>query len=593
MSPSSHRMRSCSLAAFVSTLATSLLAAPAAAQYALDAPSGNSTTLSPAAIRSQPRGALGGGRGGRVMPDGNALDANLGVYSGGMNAPAQKVDYNARNLVVTGNVAGGRGFRGSVGYRADTDFRARAGSDSLFRWEAYSAESNAVWVQSARSSDQFQIAQGMGQFEYRRPTTPVNTIPTNQPMAARPDSRLRLDRQNSALNIGNVVQLNAQPIEFAQGLDGQNNRVNYFVSPIQGLRMEKISDPLASSGLSLYEKAVARDEIAAGKIRPESAQQAFLSPLSLSVAADSRIKPVSIGDLSSSDAYDRIVRDVIRAYSDAPNVNVNADPMVIEEVRRELEALRGTLRGTTPAPKPERTEPDVAPDPTKPIEPGIDPKTGLPARPSENPEGETLPLGEPAVSDEEQTAIDQELRNAETIRRLAENLRHGETVGDLSPGDRARVDELVQAGQRNIASGEFFAAERSFSDALAISPGNPLLIAGLGNSQLGAGLYLSAALSFRELFTAYPEMIDTKYEVKLLPKEERLRQAIDALRTRIAGRTDADSFGLLLAYLGHQLDDRSLVVEGLGEITGNASNDVLRSLLQEVWMPSRNRPTSP
>ena len=587
---SAPRPYPCSLAAFIATIATSSLVDLAGAQYALDAPSGVSTALSPTAIRSQARGTVGGGRGGQVMPTGNALDANLGVYSGGMNAPRAAVDFNARNLVVTGNVAGGRGFRGSVGYRADTDFRARVGSDDLFRWESYSAESNPVWVQTVRSSDQFQIAQGIGQFEYRRATTPIETIPSNQPMAARPDARLRLDRQNSALNIGNVVQLNAQPIEFAQGVDGRNNQVNYFVSPIQGMRMEKIADPLAKSGLSLYEKAVAREEIARGKLSANLAQDAFISPLSRSAATDARIEPISLGDLSSGDAYDQIVRNVLRAYADAPNVNVAADPKTVEEVRKELEALRGTLRGVKPTE--DREAPDLVPDPTKPVEPGIDPRTGLPGRAPEPESPDAAVPGQPGMTDDERAEVEQELRNAEAIRRMAESLRHGGTVADLSPGDRARVDQLVRSGQDNLAKGEFFAAERCFADALALSPGNPLLIAGLGNSQLGAGLYLSAGLSFRELFTSYPEMIDNRYEVRLLPKEERLRQAVEALRARIAGKTDADSFGLLLAYLGHQLEDRSLVLEGLGAITGSPANDALRELLQEVWMPGRNRPAA-
>lgn len=585
MSPFEPLPRRCSLAAFIAALASSILVEPAAAQYALDAPSGVPTTLSPQAIRSQSRGAVGGGRGGQVMPDGNALDANLGVYSGGMNAPAAKVDYNARNLVVTNNVAGGRGFRGSVGYRADTDFRARTGADDLFRWESYSAESNPVWVQTTRSADQFQIAQGIGQFEYRRSTTPIDTIPSNQPMAARPDARLRLDRQNSALNIGSVVQLNAQPIDFAQGLDARNNQVNYVVSPIQGMRMEKVSDPLTKSGLSLYEKAVAREEIARGKLTADLARDAFVSPLSRNAGANARIEPISLGDVSAGDAYDRIVRDVLRAYADAPNVNVSADPRLVEEVRKELEELRGTLRGATPAA--ERPKPDLVPDPTKPVEPGIDPRTGLPGRVEEPANPESGASIEPEAVDEEREAIERELRNAETIRKMAENLRHGGKVGDLSPGDRARVDQLVQAGQDNIAKGEFFAAERNFTDALALNPGNPLLIAGLGNSQIGAGLHLSAALSFRELFSSYPEMIDTRYEVRLLPKQERLQQAVEALRARIAVKVDADSFGLLLAYLGHQLEDRALVLEGLAEITGNPTNDVLRELLQEVWLPGR------
>src|SRR6185503_5356216 len=63
--------------------------------------------------RSEAQNALGSG---------NALDSNLNATSGRINA-AQKVENFAdRNLIVTGDVAGGRGFRGSVGYTASQDF---------------------------------------------------------------------------------------------------------------------------------------------------------------------------------------------------------------------------------------------------------------------------------------------------------------------------------------------------------------------------------------------------------------------------------------------------------------------------------------
>jgi len=589
MSRSNRRSAAPGLAAVVAACAGGLLAGETFAQNALDAPSGNPASLSPQPIRGQVRGAVGGGRGGFVMPQGNALDANLGVYSGGMNAPAARIDYNARNLVVTDSVAGGRGFRGSVGYVADTDFRGVAGSDANYRFRAYSAESNPVWINTPRSYDQFQIAQGIGQFEFRREST-VMPLGMQGTSFSQPDARLRLDRQNSALNIGNTVQFNAQPIDFAQGTDGANNPVNYFVSPIQGLRMERISDPLFRSGLSPYEKAVAREDISTGRIAPEAVQRTFLSPLG--TALDTKMQPESLLDLSRGQAYDAIVRTVVQTYSNVPNVRIDADPRAIERAKEELATLRGTLRGSRPG-LPSQGEREGF-DPTALPEPGVDPLTGFPMRtkPAESDAAKTPEATiDPAKTDEQRRRLEAERLTNESIRRMAETLRHGNKVADLSPGDRARVDQLVRSAQESMGRGEYFIAERGFADALALNPGNPMLIAGLANCQLGAGLNLSAALSLRELFTSHPEMIDTRYELRLLPSQERMRRAVDALRVRIAGEADADSYGLLLAYLGHQLEDRELVREGLPWLKGSPENDALRTLLEGIWRPDRSRPT--
>ena len=58
-----------------------------------------------------------------ALGSGDVLDANPAVGFGGRNLPTRLTDYRARNLLITGNVAAGRGFRGTVGYFAANDFR--------------------------------------------------------------------------------------------------------------------------------------------------------------------------------------------------------------------------------------------------------------------------------------------------------------------------------------------------------------------------------------------------------------------------------------------------------------------------------------
>src|SRR5882672_6516540 len=89
-----------------------------------------------------------------ALGTGNALDHNLSPTSGGINSPVPIEDFRLRNQIITGNVAGGRGFRGSVGYTAENDFRGRLGSNELFSFRADSAYSDPSIFGFGRSFDQ-------------------------------------------------------------------------------------------------------------------------------------------------------------------------------------------------------------------------------------------------------------------------------------------------------------------------------------------------------------------------------------------------------------------------------------------------------
>ncbi|BAM02362.1 hypothetical protein [Phycisphaera mikurensis] len=76
----------------------------------------------------------------RAAPqNGRALDANPQAGSGGVNPQNTQLDYSARNLLITGQVTGGRQFRGDAGIRAEGAFGGELGSDDLFRFRADSA----------------------------------------------------------------------------------------------------------------------------------------------------------------------------------------------------------------------------------------------------------------------------------------------------------------------------------------------------------------------------------------------------------------------------------------------------------------------
>ena len=87
--------------------------------------------------------------------------------SGGVNSSVRDVRLQARlqNAIVTGNAPGSTGFRGSLGYTADSDFRGATGSDDLFRFER-DAFNSGLAARNIRSIDalkqQMQFSTGFG-----------------------------------------------------------------------------------------------------------------------------------------------------------------------------------------------------------------------------------------------------------------------------------------------------------------------------------------------------------------------------------------------------------------------------------------------
>ena len=536
---------------------------------------------------------------GQTLGSGNSLDANPQVGSGGANVGSVPVDYGARNLLVTGSVPGGRGFRGSVGYTADTDFRARVGSDDNYAFRADSAFSNPAFVTSPIARDRFLVAQGLGVFEYRRESTPVGTA-YQRTINDQPESRLRLDRANAQMAIGRTNWDLGADRTIASSQSAKGEPLRYVISPLRGLQIEALSDPMARAGMSVYERARARQDLALGLTTMED--YARIRPgMELDTPdprrVDTRVVPTNEADrlkLQSSKLMPKSYLDIVDAINKPRGDATKPDgtmpdgtkpdgmkpgetePSQLDRIRESLDGLRARPRDTT---KPDSSKPDTTkPDSTKPdatkSSTGDDAINALISSDGKPRDGEAA------------READREKRRGVLIpvEDAARILRHGKTIDSLGVDDRRRVDELVKQGEAALRDGDYFRAERRFEQAQALAANNPLTEAGIAHAQLGAGLYLSASLTLRNLFIAYPELIDAKYDRSLLPARDRLDKGVEVMRDRAIRGDDSPSYGVLLAYIGHQTGDRKLVEEGLGFVKGSEKLDESRKLLEGVWL---------
>jgi len=332
---------------------------------------------------------------------------------------------------------------------------------------------------------------------------------------------------------------------------------------------------------------------------------------------------------SHGDSYDNIVRSMKDRYQTlgTGQMHSGAEPQAsrleqdYQQLRKQLSqgAIR-SVNSNDPAPAANSNEdqnPGDERDPNARDESGVKPRTPLdpatgsgtlsspagiqssprPGLVTDMPTGDRRPGATPNAGDRPGTEAGSvpgqpgatDMPTPLTLDQYGVILRHGQKVESLSSENQDRFNELMSSAEEKLRQGEYFWAERRFERALRFTPGHPLATAGSAHAQIGAGLYLSSALTLHNLFTSQPEMIDVIYAPSLLPNRERMDESIRQLRLKLDEEHSAESpsdranFAFVLSYLGHQLGDDSLMNEGLDGMTKYAPNDPLLPLLGKVW----------
>ena len=556
----------------------------------------------------------------------NALDHNLqrGPGASRVNPASPKVDYRARNEDVTGTLAGGRSFRGNVGYRPSEDFWAPVGADSIQRSLSYSAYSDPALFNSPLRNDQFRVADGLGIYQFRREYTQLPLYTNVEQVEGLVERQIRLDRSTAAIMSGNLYGTAVGTTQLGMVRDAERGSSLVSASPLRGVRSQPVTDPLLGVNVSPFDRARLVEDIRTGSIGQAQVGVPFINPLapreedlrSASVPDSMRtgarveaglrgaVEPSAVagrmqGNRPGTDpAYERIVARILEQYADRSDVEVVADPRIIEAVREQLEALRMNLRGELDEALLEAEDASAATQSGGVALPGeqlgdpaqVDPDAGTePDRlaggtarlPGLGDRGRD-PLGDPRDDDDPTAAIPEE--RTLSIEEMAQILRHGRLVESLTEGERNRVRELIEEGQTLVAKGDYFKAERRFESALRMQPDHPMATAGLASAQIGAGLYLSAGLTLRKLFTDYPEMIDTRYAEGIIPSRDRLEAVAEVCRNRMNMVRYASGYGLVLAFIGHQLEMPAIVGEGLVPMRLDESTESLAEVLEAVWL---------
>lgn len=511
-----------------------------------------------------------------ALGQGDALDASLNT-TGRTNLPAAREDFRLRNLLVTDSVAGGRGFRGSVGYTAPTDFRGDLGSDEIYPFLRESAFSSAQFLSYGNTFQQLRFGQDMGLLEYRRGFVGASPDTVGDPAftrTGRDDAAIRqLDRLAISSSIDGRNENAGAPLAMGRRFTQDSFEVVQG-SSLQGVYAVPDRGNILVLGLTNLDLAHVQRDLAEERMRfriGAGFDEQFLEAFRPMSSAGRGTSAPSADRLDGRTDY-RMIADTIaerlRERAGLTAEDLAADPESLSTVLTPYDQIRARLFDA-------ERDAAAADDPAS-----LAPPSQTPA-----PGGDVLQLPGPERNDDGGGGDDDEEEGPSIMETEAilELLRHGQEIKTLAGDNENRFNDLLRDGEAFLRAGEYFKAERRFDHALRFTPGHPMALVGLAHAQIGAGLYPSAAASLRDLYTRRPEMIDARFDAGLLPERRRVRTIIDELRERMRSGSRPEGYALLLAYIGHQIEDRVLVTQGIDRIAVATPEDPMLPVLKGLW----------
>ncbi len=530
--------------------------------------------------------------------DGHALDANHATGASRQNTARQRFSLNdLNNAIVTGNVAGGKGFRGDLGYSAAGDFRGATGSNDLFSLSSNSYLPGLIY-------------QRTGFLQVPSSRTALNA---RYQWSLQPSNLLDRAGAGSSIYSNPYAHWGGGGGSGGLGVIADPAGSLGMVQQPSRLRNSLINKDLGQGGVSLtpqWRLALGHSEFTLERefelpsaARSRTAREFFDIPTNPLAG----FKPDSTGELRDRSVWDDLDLFGMSRERGLNKSNINENVRGLpntglergtpSEQREKQEALEAEARGDG--------------DQSNVLRPGEDPYADLLAKLIRQANAIPLEVGEVAYSPSmidamrrfneqfrKQKEAHEEVQtrdgatSSKRVDRLNQELvlpsladlqaAESKTLPTLSGLGNTKVAVLAQAGEAALGAEEFFKAERFFIRALDLDANNQLALAGLAHAQLGAGLYRSAAFSLRKLLTKYPEMALFEYAENLKPSPARLMDLVENLQNLQASNPVPDS-GLLIAYAATLLDDQMAVSNGLRIMSESTAEDPLREFLIEAW----------
>jgi tetratricopeptide (TPR) repeat protein len=527
----------------------------------------------------------------RVGSDGRLNDANNRIGSNGYNSRAEvsRPMYNGGgNNVVTGNVTGGREFRGDVGYTDPGAFRgdtADATTDRFIRSSSgasftgvnqNNAQNVTAFYGSSRAAPPppgFQ-QQGLASGAY---------IPA--PAAQQQGNDLRL---GSVLSTPQTVLPTPGDLMLPGPVDPTRGRSTITASPLYGVRQWQSDVPGEQQFVDRFGQ----------QQRPTGSDQFQLDNATLDQYRSELRADQQPGDANPTDPNGEPNRQQLPAGTDLsrPQGSPTDPNLANSEIPSSLLANRalGGQVGTDQATRQQLMSPAeqsglyaqllrqfeaqgaATTDQEaqrrfvlqRNLREQINQAKAKPPSPDETDPAaggaEGLMPGDPGAG-EQPSALD--------VSKLPVNSAGGSAapagpvkVTNLAEGTKAKgLATLLSGAEESMRAGQFGAAIDRYDAAAKVAPNNPLVTLGRAHAELGASYYGRAESDLRKAFANGPALLLGQYDLVTFLGEERLAFVIKDLKEIATAEKQQAGPTFLLAYVARNMGNDKLAADYLTE----------------------------
>lgn len=172
-----------------------------------------------------------------------------------------------------------------------------------------------------------------------------------------------------------------------------------------------------------------------------------------------------------------------------------------------------------------------------------------------------------------------------------ETLQEGRQVGELkslaAPAGAGATapafEELMKRGEQRLKDGKYLESADVYQQAISAQPNNALAVLGRGHAELAAGMYESAAADLQFVFTKKPELVSVKYALgDYLPLDRQVFLMNDLLKLS-QGKDTGNMASFLLCYLTYQTGRGAELKAELDRWAARPWKDEWQTVADKAW----------
>lgn len=511
---------------------------------------------------------------------GNVRDANTELNSGGSNTAGINSGYNAYsfnpygsstglsagNLTVTGNITGGRSFRGFIPYSDPSQLRTSLGSSAISNFAR-----DSVGLSGIQQAGSGQLVRPQVFYDPGRTVLSSSAIRQgmNRPGSSMPQSERMTGRTDISLQSSNLGQRPGADTAYPQrpygpmdtsamrtgtqeydSADRQSqieDMQRWSTSQDEG-QMRDDGLNLKRPGLHMHDSVMKRPQ---DQVDTAQAQQATEQD----VATRRDVRGLDIAGMDES-----VDNPAGTAYGTQTWQDVQTSGDLYNELRAistMASALDKVMRGDAGG------QADAEDD------------TGV-----------TVSNDPSLVSRIDRMRSDNQ-RSRTYVREMM-----NKRITSFVPGTTtSTLDRVMQRAEQAMQENRYRTASRLYTDATDMQPHNGLAWLGRAHAHFAEGRYVSAAFALRRALSLFPDALRFSIDVRaMIGSDEVLREKISQIQSLLARHDDA-SLRLLLAYVYHFSGEADLARSNIMHALALQGNDEVLQRVADVIDRAKSQQT--